>query len=260
MKKLPLCLISITLFFAACSPALYQQIATLSSESVELKDDGSYKYEDAMIMIEYDFWSEAGKFNFTITNNTDDNIYLNLDSSYFVNNGYAYDYYQARTYVYTSRNVDARKLSSSLSSASENGTSVEYREQPAVCIPAHTAKKFEEFEVSSAVFRECGFVRAPSGKETSVREFSSYNSPVIIENRLSFRIGSITVPVNNVFYVNEYRNISVDNEMKYDKVENCNGTKKSIKVNKFSASNRFYVTYVPDTDDSTDRKSFGDLY
>jgi hypothetical protein len=48
---------------------------------VEVKEDGTFAYQDAMVTIEYDFWSEAGKFNFIVTNNTDENLYLNLGES-----------------------------------------------------------------------------------------------------------------------------------------------------------------------------------
>lgn len=230
---------------ASCSPTLFQQIATLSSDSVTLNDDGTFAYEDAIITIEYDFWSEAGKFVFTVTNNTDDDIWLDLSNSYFVNNGYAFDYYQARTYVTTSRKFSSTKLTSSTAAASESSNSVEYKEKPVVCIPAHTAKVFEEFAVSSSVFRECGFVREPSKKEISVREYSQYNSPLIIENRLSFQIGEIAVPVTNVFYVSSYQNISYNAAIEYSKISNCNGTSRDVKVHRLSASNKFYITYDP---------------
>ncbi len=245
MRKMLLPLFCACLLQAACSPALFQQIATLSSDSVTLNDDGSFSYEDAMITIEYDFWSESGKFVFTITNNTDDDIKLNLADSYFVNNGYAFDYYQARTYVTTSRKFSSTKLTSSTAAASESSNSVEYQEKPVVCIPAHATKVFEEFAVSSSVFRECGFVRDPSKKETSVREYSQYNSPLIIENRLSFQIGEITVPVTNVFYVSKYQNIACVNTIEYLRSETCNGSRRDVKVHKLSARNKFYITYDP---------------
>lgn len=283
MKRLFLLLTATSWLFAACSPLFYQQIATLSSENVELKSDGTFAYEDAMVTIEYDFWSEEGKFSFLVTNNTDDNLYLNLGESYFVNNGYAHDYYQARTYVYTSRTATASSTSASAAvsgsasvganknfasvyggivnvgaalsaskgygasktyaRASESGVSVEFAEQALVCIPAHSSKSFEEFSVASSVFRECGFVRDPSKKETSVREFTDLTSPRVFENRLVFQLGDITLPITNVFYVSEYQNIAYDNATEYVKVENCDGTKRDVKVHTMSANNKFYITY-----------------
>lgn len=283
MKRSILLLLATSWLLAACSPVIFQQIATLSSENVELKNDGSFAYEDAMVTIEYDFWSESGKFYFLVTNNTDDNLYLNLGESYFVNNGYAHDYYQARTYVYTSRSTAASSstasasvaghasvgasvtgaglyggivnvgaalgaskgygASNSVALASEKGVSVEFVEQSLVCIPAHSSKAFEEFSVASSVFRECGFVRDPAKKETSVREYTGSTSPRVIENRLVFQLGEIKLPVTNVFYVSEYQNVAYENATEWVKVENCDGTKRDVKVHKMSANNKFYITY-----------------
>lgn len=244
MKNLILSLAAVTLLCSACSPLLYQQIATLSSENVNLKDNGAFAYEDGIMTIEYDFWSESGKFNFIVTNNSDDDIYLNLAESYFVNNGYAQDYYQARTYVYTSRSVTASgsKGSSAVAGASI-GTSVEYAEKAIVCIPAHSCKDFEEFSVSTSVFRECGFVRDPSEKETAIREYDGYTSPRVIENRLVFKIGEVTIPITNIFYVSQYQNISTEDATEYVKAERCDGSKHNVKVHKLSANNKFYITY-----------------
>lgn len=275
MKKLLFPLAVATWLCSACSPLLYQQIATLTSENVTLKDNGAYVYEDGVMNIEYDFWSESGEFTFVVTNNSDEDIYLNLAESYFVNNGYAHDYYQARTYVYTSRNVATTGLTATASVAgqasvygsmlgniaslgatkgysasktnavsSERGTSVEFAEKPVVCIPAHSYKVFEEFRVAATVFRECGFVRDPSKKENALREYTDYTSPKVIENRLVFNIGDVVVPVTNVFYVSQYQNIAKDNATELVKVENCDGTKRDVRVHKLSANNKFFITYT----------------
>lgn len=279
MKKHFLLLIITTLCFTACSPILFMQIATLSSDNVALQNDGSYIYKDTLMTIEYDFWTETGKFHFTIMNNSDDDIYLNLAESYFVNNGNAYDYYQARTYIYTNvkltstslsistydagnlattyRGLNAKQyalsvskgsqLSNSHSTASEKGISVEYMEKPIVCIPAYTSKTFVEFNVASAVYRECGFIRDPRRDEQAIREYSTTSSPRIIENRLTFELGDMVIPVTNVFYVTCFQNISYYDATEYIQIENCDGTKKKALISNVSAKNKFYITYS-DTD------------
>lgn len=283
MKKLVLPFLVAVLFCSSCSPQIYQQIATLSSENVSLKDNGAYAYEDGVLTIEYDFWSESGKFTFVVANNSDDDIYLNLADSYFVNNGYAQDYYQARTYVYTSRSVASTGSTASTavaghasvsagvagqsiyggmvgvaaslgatkgygasktySLASEKGTSVEFAEKAIVCIPAHSYKVFEEFSVASSVYRECGFVRDPTRKEEAVREYDGYSSPRVIENRLVFNMGDVVIPVTNVFYVSHYQNIAEVYATESIKVERCDGYNKDVEVHKLSANNKFYITY-----------------
>lgn len=270
MKKYLLSLIAFSLLCTACSPTFYQQIATLSSENVSLKQDGSFVYKDDIITIEYDFWAEYGQFGFLIANNSDEDIYLNLAESYFVNNGYAQDYYQARTYVYTSR--DLTSLGSTYSatvtghaSVSATGTtqsfyggvggaslatskthtvtSVEFEEKAIVCIPAHSFKIFEEFNVATSVFRECGFARDPSKNENAVREYNYYTSPQVIENRLVFNIANTSIPITNTFYISQYQNISTNDATEYVEVEKCDGNKKFVKVHRLSGNNKFYITY-----------------
>ena len=246
MKKLILLLAGAAIICSACSPLYYQQIATLSSENVSLKNDGSFVYEDGIMTIEYDFWAESGQFKFIVTNNSDEDIYLNLAESYFVDNGLAYDYYQARTYVYTSKSITSvgAKVSYAVAkTASEKGESIEFAEKAIVGIPAHSCKVFEEFSVATTVFRECGFVRDPSKKENAVREYNGHTSPKVIENRLVFYMGDVKIPVTNIFYVNQYQNISTEDVTESVKVEKCNGFKKEVKVNKLSANNKFYITY-----------------
>ena len=160
MKKLFLLLAIASWLLTSCTPSVFMQIATLSSDNVNLQKNGSFAYKDTLMTIEYDFWSKTGKFSFLITNNSDNDIYLNLSESYFVNNGYAYDYYRARTYIYAN----------SYPTVNNNGHSVTYKEKPVVCIPAHSSKTFEEFNVATSAFRDCGFIRDPYKGETAVRE------------------------------------------------------------------------------------------
>lgn len=246
MKKLIFLLAGAAIICSACSPLYYQQIATLSSENVSLKNDGSFAYEDGVMTIEYDFWAESGQFKFIVTNNSDEDVYLNLAESYFVDNGLANDYYQARTYVYTNKSITSVGAKASYAvakTASEKGESIEFAEKSIVGIPAHSYKVFEEFSVATTVFRECGFVRDPSKKENAVREYNGYTSPKVIENRLMFYMGDVAIPVTNVFYVSQYQNISISNDTGYVKVERCDGFKKDVKVNTYSANNKFYITY-----------------
>jgi len=84
----------------SCSPALhaYRQIGTLTSDNVEVNND-EFQYKHSAFTISYDFWSEGGNVLFTITNNSDEDIYLLKDQCFFVINGWAQDYYKNRTYV-----------------------------------------------------------------------------------------------------------------------------------------------------------------
>ncbi|MCM1177124.1 MAG: hypothetical protein NC308_06835 [Clostridium sp.] len=233
-----LMIIAATVSAVSCSPKFYQQIATLSSDNVKLQDNGEFLYVHPDFSIIYDFWSESGNFSFLVSNNTDEDIYLNLEDSHFINNGYAYDYYQARTYscrpVETVKDIPSGCLT--------RIDRIEYAEQKIVCIPSHSSKSFGEFYVSSTPYRECGFIRDPSSKENAVKEYEAADSPRIIENRLAFKVSGTSVIVNNVFYVSEYRNIAVNESEETIKINTCSG-KKYVKINRFGSSDKFYISY-----------------
>lgn len=283
-------------FITSCAPMQYMQIATLKSEQVELQTDGSFKSRNSEFTIEYDFWSNYGNVGFLITNNSDKDLYLNLEKSYFINNGYAYDYYQNRVFIYSSISSSSSSSTASRSSAvgnlnsntissqyingyynysgsivnsnsyssysshsktsgysssstystySEKGSTIEYIEDKIVCIPAHSAKYFGEFQVSSTVYRECGFPRNPSKKEETILEFEEKDSPRVFENRLMFVLDNKDIPVNHKFYVCEIQNILKDNAYRqaYRKDCNNNNINPPVLVNKMASSDKYYLYY-----------------
>ena len=103
MKKI-ICIAVVLLTMSSCSPKIfpYCQIGTLSSDNVKLSDNGNFEYSKSGVTISYNFWSEGGNVSFVVTNNTDKDVYLLKEDCYFVQNGWAYDYYQNRTYVKSS--------------------------------------------------------------------------------------------------------------------------------------------------------------
>lgn len=274
----------------------YMQIATLKSEQVNLQPDGSFRSQHQEFTVEYDFWSNYGNVGFLITNNSDKDLYLNLEKSYFINNGYAYDYYQNRVFVYSSKsssttnstssrsaavgslnsnstntqyvnghssyynatinsnsygsyssksNVSGYSSSSSYTTYSEIGSTIEYIEDKIVCIPAHSAKYFEEFHTSSTIYRECGFPRNPDKDEESILEFEKNNSPIVFENRLMFILDNNEIPVNHKFYVCEIQNILEDEIYEEHFRKDCNGNEITppALINTKASSDKYYLRY-----------------
>lgn len=241
-------------YLTSCSSEVYQQIATLDSKQVMLKEDGSFIADHGLFTIQYDFWAPSGQVAFWVTNQTDTNLYLDLSESFVVKNGRAYDYYQGRTWVYSGRLSTSAQTSVNVSESvsrisMENGHSVEYTEQPVLCIPAHSSKYIDEFSVSSRPYVECGFPSDPSSKEKVIRVYDSNSSPIVIENRLAFFTGSNEVPVNHVFYVKSLQNISEDDVLKTFRYrENCAGKviPVPVTVHKLAGANKYYIRYEAD--------------
>lgn len=242
----------------SCAPVYYRQVTTLSSEDVKFNEKGEYVYENDMVCIEYNFWRENGSVDFVVTNNTDDDIYLDLSQSFFIRNGFAYDYFKNRSWgesnglVLSSSSSNtalynfpkvALAQNSTTEITSRNGYSVTYHEMPMVCIPAHSSKSFGEYIVSASVYRECDFNREPRSREESVREFAQEASPLVIENRLMFILGDVHIPVTNMFYASRFQNIAVDDEEQIEKIKHCNGITEQVRIHKLQGVNKYYINY-----------------
>lgn len=267
MKNLLKTSVAVLMMATACAPTYYRQVTTLSSDDVKFNERGEFVYENDMVCIKYNFWKENGSVDFLVTNNTDDDIYLDLAQSFFIRNGYAFDYFKNRSWQATgygdthgyingdlfTSNTSAsalyasRTLFSSIYSAyqvtSQNGQEVTYQEMPVVCIPAHSSKSFGEYKVSASAYRECDFNRTPKSNEESVREFSRETSPLVIENRLMFIFGDVHIPVTNMFYASKFQNIAADDEEQNETIKYCNGTTDYVRIHKLYGVNKYYITY-----------------
>jgi hypothetical protein len=303
MKKI-FYFILVMLCMESCAPMAYsfRQIGTLTSDNVTMNEKG-YEYSNPNFTISYNFWSEGGNVVFTVTNNSDKDIYLLMDQCYFVVNGWAHDYYKARTYVssfatsssvattagvsvnanaqlsgqlsgyaksmvntpisnvnYTNATVGygaSKMVSGSLSNSAHAGSSTETPEAKIVCIPAHSAKQFSEFNVMGSPYRVCGFARDPQEKDGVNWNFSSaLDSPRTIENRLMFNVEGEVVPVVNTFYISQLTNISENNCFVWEYSEDCNGNKSwypDVRIDKTTSPNKFFTNYIYNKTQGNDR-------
>lgn len=102
MKKILACASYLLLF--SCSTT-YQQIISLGSPDTKLQDDGGFVYNEADFVINYNFWSKGGKVSFVFTNNSDEDVYVDLTRSFLVVNGLTFDYFQNRSWSSNSSNT-----------------------------------------------------------------------------------------------------------------------------------------------------------
>lgn len=241
----------------------YYQVTTFESEDVKLQDSGSFVYETDEFSILYDLWSENGEMTFSIVNKTDSAIVLDLDKSYYVFNGLAHDYYQARMFGSSSSHsrMELNSSSSSLgvsrtylpdnlyyyydgfnrhynvantgnvsvSSSKTTGwsrTSTSYREydeRKLVVIPAKTYKVFSEFGISQVIYRECGMALDPKDREVFARKFGQTDTPIKLENRLCLIVNGKQRYVTNSFFACMVANMNENNYTDYEEVKDCNG-------------------------------------
>lgn len=87
------------LSLSSCVPLKFYQVYKVFPDSdIELKSN-FLVYEDGNCKVSYNLWSKNGNIGFNYYNKTDNDIYLNLDKSFFIINGLSYQYYQNRTFT-----------------------------------------------------------------------------------------------------------------------------------------------------------------
>ena len=208
---------------ASCSTTQFLQVYdVMPGEGVELRD-GYPVYDDGTMAVAYDFWGNGGQAGCLITNNGEENIYVDLAETFFVKNGLSDPCYKERTYTVTSASTveanavalssasatvsapfynyiydfagtvgvglsDARGVMRGVSSSASNSVSV--AEQQIVVIPPGTAAFIGGHSILSGnYYTNRGSRQDPGSKKKDETEFSTDNSPLKFGNVIAYRIG-----------------------------------------------------------------------
>ena len=208
---------------ASCSTPKYLQVYdVMPADGVELRD-GYPVYDDGTMAVAYDFWGEGGQAGCLITNNGEENIYVDLAETFFVKNGLSDPCYKERTYTVTSAStVEANAVALSSASAAASAPfqnyiypftvtaglglsdthgvaqgasssvskSVSVAEQQIVVIPPGTAAFVGGHSILSGnYYTNRGSRQDPGSKKKDETEFSTDNSPLKFGNVIAYRIG-----------------------------------------------------------------------
>lgn len=270
-----LLVVSVTLLMTSCFPTTYFQVYKTEPTDKSILKDNLLVYEDDNCKVLYDFWSDNGDIGFRFFNKTDMTIYLNLEESFFILNGIAYDYYQNRTFT-NSKNTGATSLSafggsksvtginyfdllqtnklfttSSLGISSSEGYSVARIEEKIVSIPSNTSKIISEYSINSSIYRDCDLYKYPTKNQIKSKSFTKSTSPLVFSNRLVYRIEKNENPIKfvNEFYVTEITNYSESaiTERKYEEYCDQKNTISTLFFKDVSPEN-FYLKYTKGLD------------
>ncbi len=166
-------------------------------------------FEDSTLRVTYNLWNENGHVSFSAYNKTSSNITIDLTKSFFILNGVANQYYQGRSYTYSSGINIANATSSgyykghtSLTNFTSKATT--FDEQKELTIPTHSAVIISEFTILKERYADCNLNKTPT-KSASLN-FTYSNSPFVIRNRLEYYSESDTQTVEHVFFVNKISN------------------------------------------------------
>jgi hypothetical protein len=259
------------MFLTSCvsTTSYFQVYKATPSDKLVLKDN-LLVYEDENCKVSYNLWNESGNIGFQFFNKTEKNIYLNLEESFFILNGIAYNYYRNRVFTNSTssgatsyRGATASKsvtginyfdllqtnrisATNTVGIMTSSGFSVSFNEEKIVCIPSKTSKIISEYNINESLYRDCDLFKYPTKKQIKSKTFSKTESPLVFSNRIGYTIGLTDnlIKFENEFYVTEISNYP-ENEMyesKYD--EYCGQKDFSItKYFKNGSADEFYIKY-----------------
>jgi len=259
--------IGTVLLMSSCATTFYQ-VYNVKPTNESITNVEELFFEDDNCKISYNLWENGGNIGFNFYNKTDKNVYVRLNESNFILNGFAYDYFKNRTFttsesksasasntstgsvavtginVYNNIQTNQVKSSSSANLSSSVGYAVSTKEDSLICIPPKTTKRISEYSINNALIRNCDLFKYPRTKEIKTKSYSAEKSPIVFSNRITYEINGNSKLVENEFFVSEITNYPESEffESKYD--EYC-GQKSSYqtKYYKFYDIDKFYMKY-----------------
>lgn len=275
LTKIVIYAITITGILSSCAVPTYYQVYKATPTNKIVQTGNNLVYEDDNCKVSYNLWSEKGNIGFDFYNKTDNNIYINLDESFFIINGIANDYYKNRVFS-NSKSLESTSERTATASKSisgvnnlkllqtnkvqisgtsgliaSSGYSISYTEDKIICIPSNTSKNIAEYNINSSVYRDCDLFKYPTKKQLNTKSFLKSESPIVFSNRIAYTIGQSEnlMKFENEFYISEVSNFSESDmfESKYD--EYCGQKRMTMsKYFKSVAPNKFYIKYTKGLD------------
>lgn len=261
----------LSLSLSACQTVtpFYQIYKTMPDAKTTLKANAMI-FEDKNCKVIYDLWDESGDIGFVFYNQTDKNIFINKDESFFVMNGVANNYYKGRVYTSTKNSSVSNSSLSSSSKAitgvnvfdllqtnkageanstgiqTSAGYSISYNEEKTICVPPGSSKVISEYTIASSIYRDCDLYRYPAKKQIITKSFTRENSPYVFSNRISYKVGEddATQQVVNDFYVKEIANYPENEIVTRTTEQFCK--QRGLKIEKsfkISGPDKFYLKY-----------------
>lgn len=228
---------AIILLLSACTSQTYYQLVEVDTKSMVENGEG-ISSENKDVKVSYDFWANGGNGSFTVQNNTDKDIFIDLKRSHLIINGFAYTYYQNRNFstpkvsILSSSTDDeiVKQRSIKLPGVSDRKVPIQsadivsFNEERIICLPPHSSKLVHGFDLQNEIYRDCALYRFPSSKQIVSSEFDYSTSPMTYKNRITYSFDeSMTTVLNieNEFWAKKITNLPENNFVTYESIKFC---------------------------------------
>ena len=237
------CLTSCASFY---QPTFYQ-VYTVEGSSCD-QSKGRLVYQNDDCKISYNFWSEDGDVAFTFENTSGSDIFIDMRQSFFFCNQIANCYYSGRTYEYSSsvkqETYGLRAPMGVLATGSARAISV--KEQEVLCVPKQSAIKLTRFSIRPTLVTSCNKEMIYPKDSMLVEMYQKENSPVVINNRISYSFDQdlkAKKQFDNVFWISNVENYSSSAVYKWKPYGAIDCDKEENTSYKVYAPNKFFKTY-----------------
>lgn len=261
----------------SCASRFYQ-VYDVETENLKC-DNKKILFENNECEITYHLWGRSGNLGFIFKNKTDKDIYIDLTRSFFIRNGFAYDYYSDKEYTKSTTGSIGASATIAASyqqegymlplwiptsvtrggaitgeTALSHSKSVTSKEAKQICIPAKSAKNIIGFNISDYVYFDCddkAFNKPHKNSRTLT--YTQKDTPLSFRNRIVYTFtnditGTKTVEettIDHSFWVKSLTNYKEGDFIINGTKVDCINKFKTIPTQsfKYKAANRFYNKY-----------------
>lgn len=242
------------MFLSSCVVTDYYQVFKTNTEN-GIVNKKEIVFEDNNCKVFYNLWKLGGDVGFNIYNKTDSDLILQLNKTFFVLNGVAYEYFQNRTFIKSESNGTTlmyyNKYPSywnnnltNVTGTSSTSYSTQFNEKSELTIPPKTMIDVSEFKVTNMRYVSCELAKYPSANKIRTVKYNKDNSPFVFYNLITYTIKKESYRLENRFNVSEITNYPSSEMFTFIDTTFC-GRKLDFptRVFKNETPDKFYIEY-----------------
>ncbi|MGB9852299.1 MAG: hypothetical protein ACPLPX_05480 [Candidatus Kapaibacteriota bacterium] len=242
--------------FLSCQSTYYFQLFTISYEPQFYQTNDAIIYEDSTCRLLLNFWDVKGKLYITFFNNLNENIILNLDETFFINNMFAIPFFQNRSFesqvTSFQRTVTYLENFTNKTNSADNiqtlrtfaqpiySTKVIYKENNVAIIPPKSYINIYEPHLNIVPYYYDSNLLEKYPEKPRAVDFIKSNSPFVFRLRFSFETSNTKQKyiLDKEFFISSIINMHQDEFFKIHK------TYRDIYYYpKYESPNRFFIIY-----------------